>query len=286
MNLRFFAFKVLHMVSDKTPSSKISRIVKSALAAAAVPVIIIYIMVAKPDYTVTNTMAHVFLPIAHGVGSVITWPVRAIGQSAHWVKEMSSLRSENKRLRNKLDELMAHQNECNIAIAENEKLEKEIDIKHASPFNIVVADIQFDDSVFQYNTFLINKGKKAGLNKGMVVVSFDNRLVGIITDCGSAFCRVRALMDSNTKIAIRIAGSDVSGFLQGNGKSGASVGLFNDTQFVGRSGLEVITSNISGVLPSGIYVGEMIDDKNVDVIKPNNISRVMVLQFDNQGSYK
>lgn len=286
MNIRFFAFKVLHMISDKSSSSKVSRIVKSALAAAAVPVIIIYIMVAKPDYTVTNTMAHVFLPIAHGVGSVITWPVRAIGQSANWVHEMSNLRRENKRLRNKLDDLMARQNECDIAIAENEKLEKEIDVKHASPFKTVIADIQFDDSVFQYNTFLINRGHKAGLTKGMVVVSFDNRLVGMITDCGSQFCRVRALMDSNTKIAVRIAGSDVSGFLQGNGKSGASVGFFNDTQFVGRNGLKVMTSNISGVLPSGIYVGDMIDDKNVDVIKPNNISRVMVLQFDNQGSYK
>ena len=286
MNLKFFAFKVLRMISDKSPSSKVSRIVKSALAAAAVPVIIIYIMVAKPDYTVTNTLAHVFLPIAHGVGSVITWPVRAVGQSANWVREMSNLRSENKRLRNRLDEIMAHQNECDIAIAENKKLEQEIDIKRASPFKTVIADIQFDDSVFNYNTFLINRGRKDGITKGMVVVSFDNRLVGTITDCGSEFCRVRALMDTNTKIAIRITGSDVSGFLQGNGKSGASVGFFNDTQFVGRSGLKVITSNISGVLPSGIYVGDMIDDKNVDVIKPNNISRVMVLQFDNQGSYK
>ena len=79
---------------------------------------------------------------------------------------------------------------------------------------------------------------------------------------------------------------DRAGFLQGNGKSGASIGFFNDAEFVGRKGLQVITSNISGVLPAGIYVGEMIDDKNVDVIKPNNLSRVMVLQFDDQDSYR
>ena len=273
------------MIKDKS-SYKMNRVIKSALAAAAVPIIIIYIMVAKPDYTVTNAFAHVFLPIAHGVGSVITWPVRAVGQSANWVREMSNLRRENKRLRNRLDEALANQNECEIAIAENKRLEQEIDIKRASPFRTVIADIQFDDSVFYHNAFLINRGKKDGLAKGMVVVSFDNRLVGTITDCGSAFCRVRALMDTNTKIAVRITGSDISGFLQGNGKSGAYIGFFNDAEFVGRAGLKVITSNISGVLPSGIYVGEMKDEKNVDVIKPNNLSRVMVLQFDNQGSYK
>ena len=285
MNIAFFEFKVFFMIKDKS-SYRLNRIIKASLAAVAVPIIIIYVMVAKPDYTVTNSLAHFFLPIAHGIGSAVTWPVRAIGQGAHWVKEMSNLRKENKMLRLKLDEVLAKQNECDIAIEENKKLEQEIDIKHASPFKTVIADIQFDDSVFHYNTFLINRGKKDGITKGMVVVSFGNQLVGTIIDCGSRFCRVRALMDANTKIAVRISGSDVSGFLQGNGKSGASIGFFNDTEFVGRKGLKVITSNISGVLPAGIYVGEMRDDKNVTVLKPNNISRVMVLQFDNQGSYK
>jgi cell shape-determining protein MreC len=111
-------------------------------------------------------------------------------------------------------------------------------------------------------------------------------MVGTITDCGSQFCRVRALSDNDTNIAIRISGSDISGFLQGNGKSKASIGFFNDTQFVGRKGLKVITSNISGILPSGIYIGDMLDEKTVDVLRPNEISRVMVLQFNDVGSYK
>ena len=273
------------MTKDKL-SYKITRIIKSALAAAALPIFIIYIMVAKPDYAIMNGMAHVILPVAHGVSSVITWPVRAIGQGAHWVKEMSNLHSENKELREKLDIALANKNDCDVAILENKKLENEIDIRKSSPYKTVIADIQFDDSVFHHHTFLINRGKKSGLNKGMVVVSFDNRLVGTITDCGSEFCRVRALTDTNSKIAVRITGSDISGFLQGNGKSGAYIGFFNDAQFIGRKGLKVITSNISGILPSGIYIGEMKDEKSIDVIKPNHLSRVMVLIFDNQDSYK
>ncbi|MBR3148433.1 MAG: rod shape-determining protein MreC [Alphaproteobacteria bacterium] len=273
------------MTKDKK-SYKLVQIIKSALAAAAVPVFIIYVMIAKPDYTIMNGLGHIVLPVAHGIGSVITWPIHAIGQSATWVKETAQLRSENKRLRAKLDEALANKYACDIAIAENKKLEKEINIKRASPYKTVIADIQFDDSVFHHNNFLINRGKKDGLDKGMIVVSFDNRMVGTITDCGSQFCRVRALSDADTNIAVRISGSDVSGFLQGNGKSRASIGFFNDTQFVGRKGLKVMTSNISGVLPSGIYVGDMLDEKNVDILRPNNISRVMVLQYDDIGSYK
>ena len=105
-------------------------------------------------------------------------------------------------------------------------------------------------------------------------------------DCGSQFCRVRALTDTDTNIAIRIVGSDISGFLQGNGKSRASIGFFNDAKFIGRRGLKIITSNISGILPNGIYIGDMLDEKTVDVLRPNDVSRVMVLQYNDIGSYK
>jgi len=285
LNIKFFAFKVLYMTRDKV-SYKITKFLKSALAAVALPVFIIYIMIAKPDYTIMNGLAHIVLPVAHVAGDVITWPIRVIGQSAHWIRETSKLRTENEELRVRLDEALANKNACDVAILENQKLEREIDIKRTTPYKSVIADIQFDDSVFHHNTFLINRGKKHGLEKGMVVVSFDNRLIGTIIDCGSQFCRVRALTDAETNIAVRITGSDISGFLHGNGKSGAYIGFFNDSEFIGRKGLKIITSNISGILPSGIYIGEMINEKHVDVIKPNQISRVMVLKYDDQGSYK
>ncbi len=285
LNIGFFAFTVVYMTKDKL-SYKITKFVKSALAAAALPVFIIYIMVAKPDYTIMNGLAHVVLPIAHTAGNIITWPVRVIGQSAHWIRETSKLRIENEELRVRLDEALANKTACDIAVLENQKLEHEIDIKKSSPYRNVIADVQFDDSVFHHNTFLINRGKRSGIEKGMIVVSFDQRLVGIVIDCGSQFCRVRSLTDSDTNIAVRITGSDISGFLHGNGKSKAYIGFFNDSQFVGRKGLKVITSNISGILPAGIYVGEMLNETQIDVLRPNQVSRVMVLKFNNQDSYK
>ena len=273
------------MTKDKK-SYKLIKIIKSALAAAVLPAFAIYIMVAKPDYTITNSLAHFFMPIVNFAGDVITWPIRVVGQGANWVRETSLLRSENKNLRKKLDEALSNKYACDIAISENQKLEQEINVKHASPYDTIVADIQFDDSVFHHNSFFITKGSKSGITRGMVVVSFDNRLVGIISDCGSEFCRVRALTDSDSTIAVRIAGTDISGFLHGNGKKDATVGLFSDTQFMGRKGLKIITSNISGILPPGIYIGDMIDENRVDVLRPTNISRVMVLKYNNQDSYK
>ena len=285
MNIDFFAIKVIRMTKDKL-SYKLTKILKSVLAAVAVPVFIIYIMIAKPDYAIMNSLAHIVLPVANFVGDIITWPVRVIGQGADWIRETSKIRAENKELRTKLDEALSNQHTCKVAIEENQKLKKEINIQHASPFKTIIADIQFDDSVFHHNTFLINRGKKEGLERGMVVVSFDNRLVGTIIDCGSEFCRVRSLMDADTNIAVRITGSDISGFLQGNGKNKSFINFFSDPQFVGRKGLGVVTSNISGILPSGIYIGDMKDEKQVDVLRPNQLSRIMVLKYNNSDSYK
>lgn len=285
LNIGIFAFKVFFMTKDKL-SYKLIKILKSTLAAIAVPVFFIYVMISKPDYTIMNGLAHVVLPVANFVGDVVTWPVHVVGNSITWVRETSQIRAENKRLREKLDTLLSQKYEYEVALAENKRLEQELDVKKSSPYSTVVADIQFNDSVFHHTAFLINRGTQSGLERGMVVVSFDNRMVGMISDCGSQFCRVRALSDSDSNIAIRIAGADVAGFLQGNGKTGASVGFFSDTQFSGRQGLKVITSNISGILPSGIYVGDMIDETRVDVLSPNKISRVLVLKFDNNGSYK
>lgn len=272
------------MTKDKL-SYKLTRILKSALATLAVPVFVIYLLVAKPDYTIMNGLAHVVLPVADVVGDIVTWPVRIVGQGIDWVREISKIRTENENLRKKLDEVLANKYACDIAINENQKLERELGVKNASPYQTVIADVLFDDSVFHHNTFLINQGTKSGVYKGMVVVSFDNRLIGTIIDCGTVFCRVRALTDDDSNIAVRVVGSDVSGFLQGNGKSKASIGFFSDAQFIGRKGLKIITSNISGILPSGIYIGEMTDENSVDVLQPNQNSRVMVLKYNGQGSY-
>ena len=273
------------MTKDKI-SYKLTKIIKSALAALAVPLFIIYIMVAKPDYAIMNGLGHVILPVAGAIGDVVTWPVRVVGNGVHWLRETSQIRAENEMLRQKLDAALANKYACDIAISENQKLEHEIDIKRASPYESVIADVIFSGSVFHHNTFFVNKGKKDGLERGMVVVSFDSRLIGSIVDCGSQFCRVRAITDADSNIAVRISGSDVSGFLQGNGKKRATIGFFSDTQFVGRKGLKIITSNISGVLPSGIYIGDMIDENRVDVVKPNQNSRVMILKYDSMDSYK
>ena len=272
-------------MNPKKLSARLKTIIKSAAAAAVLPVLFIYIMIAKPDYTIMNGLAHVVLPVANWVGDVITWPVRAIGAAVDNVRELSNLRTENQELRAQLDAALSNKNACDIAIMENEKLNRELDIVQNKSLGAVVADVTYDNTAFHHSTFFINKGTNHGLDNGMVVISTTDMLVGIITDVAPNFSRVRALTDANTNIAVRIAGTEIYGFLRGNGSNTPTIGLLSNAEYKPQAGAKLLTSNISGVLPNGIIVGEMINDTDIRIIQPDTLSRVIVLKFDTQNAY-
>ena len=285
MNIHILVFKLVPMGQNKL-SSKLRTIIKSAVAAAILPVLFIYIMIAKPDYKLMNGLAHVVVPVANWVGDVITWPIRAVGNAAENIRELSNLRDENERLRNALDAALRDKNMCDIAVAENQKLAQELDIVQTMSRGAVVADVQYDNTAFHHSTFFINKGTNSGLDKNMVVIAPDGRLVGVIIDVASNFARVRALTDADTNIAVRIVGTEVYGFLHGNGSDTPTLGFFSDPEFQPSAGVKLVTSNISGVIPNDIYVGETINETDVNVRQPETLSRVIVLQFDTDKMYE
>ena len=268
-------------------SSKIYPLIKAVATAAVLPVLFIYIMIAKPDYRLMNALSHVVVPSAQWVGDVITWPFRAIINSVENINELSGLRTENEELRAKLNEALINKNACDIAIAENKKLTRELSIVLSQPRDTIIADVVYDNSALGHNTYLINRGAADNIKAGMVVASTDLQLAGIVIDVATNFSRVRALTDSDTNIAVRVVGSDVYGFLTGNGSKYPNIGFCSDPEFQVSNGIKLITSNISGVLPSGLLVGEITDGTDVRVLQPSALSRVLVLKFDTQkNEYK
>ncbi len=267
-------------MSQTKISSKIYPLIKAVASAAVLPVLFIYVMIAKPDYKLMNAMSHVVVPVAQWVGNVVTWPIRLVGGVIDNISEISNLRAENEELRARLDEALATKNLCDITISENKKLKRELNIISSQPRDTIIADVIHDNTALGHNTFIINRGAADNIEQGMVVTTTDLQMVGIIIDVSVNFSRVRALTDSDTNIAVRVVGSEVYGFMTGNGSKFTNIGFFSDPEFQSTSGIKLVTSNISGVLPNGLFVGEIINDTDIDVIQINEISRVMVLKFD------
>ncbi|MBR1953520.1 MAG: rod shape-determining protein MreC [Alphaproteobacteria bacterium] len=261
-------------------SSKIYPIIRAVATAAVLPVLFIYIMIAKPDYAIMNALGHIVVPVAQVVGDVVTWPFRVVGNTISGIAQVSSLREENRELRARLDAALIDKNMCDVAIKENQKLSNELGLVKTQPRDAVIADVIHDNRAMGHNTFIINRGGRDGVETGMVVATTDMRLAGIIIDSANNFSRVRALTDVDTNIAVRVVGSEVYGFMTGNGSSKPTMGFFSNPEFKPTKGIKLVSSNISGVLPAGLIVGEMIDETDVNVANPNEISRVMVLKFD------
>ena len=271
-------------MSPKRLSSRLHTLVKAALVAGLALFMVIYLIVAGPEYRLLHSVAHGFVPVAESVGDLVTWPVRGAGKIMKRIHNIAKLEEENEELRAKLAMANMKNTECQVAIEENNKLSHELGIVRGIGFSSIVADIVHDKTALHHETFFVNRGTNDGVMPGMVVISFENRLVGIVIDAGTDFARARALHDSETNIAIRIAGSEVYGFMHGNGLMDPTIGFFSDHQFQGTVGTNVITSNISGVLPNGIYVGKIKTDSGVDVLSPSELSRVMILKFNAQGN--
>jgi len=271
-------------MNQKKLTSRVYSVAKAAAAAAALPVFFIYIMVAKPDYRIMNAAAHVVVPVATAIGDVITWPFRAVGGMIDNVRELSGLRRENAMLREELDAMRMRGAECDVAMADVQKLSRELDIVRTTP-GAIAADVVHDNAALHHNTYLISKGARHGIEPGMVAVTFDGMLAGIVIDAAPGFSRVRALTDADTNIAVRVAGSEVYGFMHGTGGGRPVMGFFSDPEFQPDAGIRLVTSGISGVLPEGIMVGVMDNETDVKIKSPSALSRVMILKFGPTGNY-
>lgn len=241
----------------KTVSSKVARIVQAGIAACLLPVFFLYILLDKPDYKIMNAMSGTVVPAARFVGDGITWPVRAIGHLSGKIKERKGIRRENRELRAKLDAFVAAQNGCIALQAENQRLEQALDIVRAQPKESVLARVIYENSVFSADSFILEAGENLGIRAGQAVISKDGFLMGVVISVAGDTAKVRKITDTESSIPVRVAGSDVLGFLRGRGSAAPMFELFSDQEFSPTSGVMLLSSGIGGNLPDGIPVGKI-----------------------------
>ena len=278
-------------MSAKSISSKVYSVVRAGAVAVLIPIFFIYMMIGKPDYKVVNAAAGIVVPAAGFLANGLTWPLRVIGKIAEKSRVHGAALRENRKLRAKLDELMHEQTQCQFVIAENQHLAQKLDIATKQAQKVLVARVIHDHSAIGHNTFILDRGDEGGIAPGMAVVSFDGALVGIVTTVSIDSAKVRAITDARSTIPVRVAGTDVYGFLRGAGVSPPVFEFYSDPEFVPTAGNHLITSTIKGGLPDGIPVGMVTDvgkasTKAAPAAVIDRLHDVMVLSFDSAGKYK
>jgi len=173
--------------------------------------------------------------------------------SSHSVyRENVALRKENDSLR---QELLSSEE----LSKENKRLKKLLSFKQASAFTTVAARVIGRDSSNWISALIIDKGKKAGLQKGMPVIN-EVGLVGKIIEVGNFTSKMILINDPNLKVAGLIQQSRDEGIVSGTLHGKCKIYFLSLASEVNVDNV-VITSGLGGVFPKGLLIGKVI---NVD----------------------
>lgn len=212
---------------------------------------------------------YTIVPMQKGLNSVGEW----FSDLSKHMETMDELRKENKKLQAQLDELAITNNRLQQEKYELERLQElyQLDQNYSS-YKKIGAHITANDSGNWFNSFVIDKGKNNGIDVDMNVMA-GSGLVGIVTEVGPNWARVRSIIDDSSNIsALLLSTSDkciVSGdlTLMEDGKIKFSKLANNDNDI--KVGEQVVTSHISDKYLEGILIG-YISEVTVDA---NNLTR-------------
>lgn len=204
-----------------------------------------------------NTVAgYVFTPMQKGINSVGTWFV----SRADELKSLKDVMQKNEELQAKVDELTAELNTIKLEQYELDNLRElmQLDQKYPS-YEKVAARIIGSDTSNWFNTFVIDKGSKDGIEKDMNVIA-GSGLVGIVIDVGPDYAKVRSIIDDASNVSGMTLSTTDRCIINGNLES------MNENQVIEFSNLkceenvigtgeQLVTSNISDKYLEGILIG-------------------------------
>lgn len=203
---------------------------------------------------VKSFAGEVVTPMQKGINSVGTW----FSDRAQIFTTMEKLMEENNQLKEELANI-SYQNKIlqqeRYELDDLRKLYK-LDEKYAS-YPKVAARVISRDSNNWYNQFCIDKGAKDGLSVNMNVIAGDG-LVGIITEVGENWSKVRTIIDDKSNVSgMTLKFSDICN-VKGNLEL-IDQGLIEfelaDKDADIKEGDEIVTSHISDRYLEGILIG-------------------------------
>lgn len=205
----------------------------------------------KPAKIVSGAIV---VPLQDGMNGISKW----FTNKADYFNSVKKLTKKNKELESQVNELT----EENSLLAQNKyELERLRDLyqldQDYSSYEKIAANVIGKDSGNWFDIFTINKGSKDGIKKDMNVIS-GGGLVGIVTDVGKDYAKVRAIIDDESSVSVSFANTSDTGIVSGDLKL-MDDGVMNVTEVLKDAkvteGDMVVTSKISDKFVPGILVG-------------------------------
>jgi len=136
----------------------------------------------------------------------------------------------------------------------------------------------------QKNYLMLNKGRKHGIYENMGVVG-THGCVGIVYSVSNDFCTVVSLLNTKTRISVKLASNQELGSLHWDGISAQHAQLKSiETYIPIQVGDTIISSGFSHIFPEGILIGTIADfytsvEKNTYQISVKLSTRFSTLNY-------
>lgn len=259
-------------------------LVKFILKVFFLIVFIFYIFIENHKNNILSKVSSLGFSLFSKIGNTISAPIKYINKKIIFFKNIEQIQQENIYLKQKINEFKSYNTNCDITLLENINLNKQLNIIKNIPQKSLIAEI-ISGNNFLNHTFIINKGANDKLEEGMIVLSQNKQLIGIISQVFSNYSKVQTLTNKNIKVSFRIVGTNIYGFLEGNNTNVVKIGFFSDSNYTPINGSYLVTSNINGSLPKDIYIGSIINYNEVKVLTNFDTNTVIILKYDINNKY-
>jgi rod shape-determining protein MreC len=201
---------------------------------------------------VCNAVSTLLMPFSAGVRYVVVaaqWTARAarprgaiLRENARLRRQVRALTSDNARLRELADE--------NIVLRE------QLGLRRLIQMPTVAAEVISRNESAWFDTATINRGRRAGIDKGDAVVNHLG-IVGQVIEADAFTSQVAAISDSNSSIGGMVQRSRSIGIVQGQGSDSVALTYLPKDADVRKSDI-VVTSGMGGVVPKGFVIGRVV----------------------------
>lgn len=194
-----------------------------------------------------------FVNSANSITGGVYNKVNAVSAFFHLKKDNQLLSEENVRLKNLLEERENKFVLDSFTVIDSSQYFQKYDYSTAKIIN---------NNYTKRNNFLtLDKGTKHGLAPDLGVIN-SKGIIGVIKNVSSNYANVLSILNTNSKINVRLKNSDHFGTLVWDGKD------YNTTQIIDiprqalvKAGDTIVTGGKSAIFPEGIAVGVIKDFK-------------------------
>ena len=169
---------------------------------------------------------------------------------------LAGFRSENERLRKRIQTLEIDRQRLLEAEATNNRLKQLLDFRSLLPGKVVTASIIANTASSWFHSCTLDKGRADGVRKGMAVVT-PLGVVGQVVSVTPRTAKVLLLTDPNSGIDVLVQRTRARGIVSGSLENGTVLKYVKRSEDI-QEGDRLLTSGTDGVFPKGMLAGIVI----------------------------